>query len=354
MAQTMTSQQTVLDDLSARLPKGYRARAFDDADREPIVAAGNSETSPMEHESAEEWRRWERMIDDPARLRVSVVGPDGKVAGTGSLGVGMMARADGAQFLGLTVFKEHRKRGVGNAVLDSLEAEVRRRGVPRLLAGVSAAKPFAVEFAKKRRYTEIGRRILSYRELASYDPAQWRDSLDRVVKQGIVLRSFTEILAALDEPGQTRFWRDLWEAEGPMWDDIPFASPIPHWSFEQFVKMSVTNPQIIRDLSLVAYDGGTIVGFTMTGDRQGKDGNTYMTGVARTHRGKGIAMALKVDVLGRAKRRGLRAMTTVNDEPNKAMRGVNIKLGYQAVPDHIELEKNIAPPGDHNSPRRLE
>ena len=32
---------------------------------------------------------------------------------------------------------------------------------------------------------------------------------------------------------------------------------------------------------------------------------------------------------------------TVNDEPNKAMRGVNIKLGYQPVPDHIELEKRL-------------
>jgi len=33
---------------------------------------------------------------------------------------------------------------------------------------------------------------------------------------------------------------------------------------------------------------------------------------------------------------------------------VNIKLGYQPVPDHIELEKNIAPPGALNSQRRLE
>jgi mycothiol synthase len=337
---TLTAQ-TVLDELNARLPKGYGARAFDDADREPIVAAGNAEAHPMEAESAEEWRHWERMIEDPQRLRTTVVGPDGTVAGTGSLAVGMMARADGAQFLGMSVFKEHRGRGIGNAVRQSLEAEAKRRSVPRLLAGVSASKPFALEFAKKRGYTEIGRRIMSFRELASYEPGAWRESLDRVADQGIVFRSFAEILAARDEPGRARFWRDLWVAEGPMWDDIPFASPIPHWTYEQFVKMSVENPQIIRDLSLVAYDGDTIVGYTMTGDRQGRDGNTYMTGVARTHRGRGIAMALKVDVLARAKAHGLRAMTTVNDEPNKAMRGVNIKLGYQPVPDHIELEKRL-------------
>jgi mycothiol synthase len=338
---TLTGEATLLDDLNTRLPQGYRARAFDDADREPIVAAGNSESHPMEAESAEEWRHWERMIDDPQRVRITVVGPDGTVAGTGSLAVGMMARADGAQFLGMSVFKAHRRRGIGSATLESLEVEAKRRRVPRVLAGVSASKPFAFEFAKKRGYGEIGRRIMSFRELASYEPGAWHESLARVASQGIAFRSFTEILAERDEPGRARFWRDLWEAEGPMWDDIPFASPIPHWSYEQFVKMSVENPQIMRDLSIVAYDGGTIVGYTMTGDRQGKDGNTYMTGVARTHRGRGIAMALKVDVLARAKAHGLRAMTTVNDEPNKAMRGVNIKLGYQPVPDHIELEKRF-------------
>ena len=338
---TVTGERTLQDDLNARLPKGYRARPLEDADREPIVAAGNSESHPMEAESAEEWRHWERMIDDPQRVRITVVGADGKIAGTGSLAVGMMARADGAQFLGMSVFKQHRRRGIGNATLEALEAEAKRRGVPRLLAGVSASKPFAFEFAKKRGYIEIGRRIMSYRELASYEPAAWRESLDRVASQGIAFRSFTDILAALEEPGRARFWRDLWEAEGPMWDDIPFASPIPHWTYEQFVKMSVDNPQIMRDLSIVAYDGDAIVGYTMTGDRQGRDGNTYMTGVARTHRGRGIAMALKVDVLARAKAHGLRAMTTVNDEPNKAMRGVNIKLGYQPVPDHIELEKRF-------------
>ena len=60
MSQTMTAEQTALADLNARLPTGYRARSFDEADREPIVAAGNAESHPMEAESADEWRRWER------------------------------------------------------------------------------------------------------------------------------------------------------------------------------------------------------------------------------------------------------------------------------------------------------
>ena len=328
----------LLADVNARLPKGYRAREFADSDREPIVAEGNAESHPMERQSAADWRFWEERNADPARRRFTIVTSEDAIAGTGSLAVGMMRRPDGSQFIFANVFSEHRNRGVGSALLTALEAEAKRRAVPRVLSGASGARPFAIGFARKRGYREIGRRIMSYRELATYDPAAWRESLDRVASAGVVLRTFTEITKGKDAAARDRFWHDLWEAEGPMWDDIPFSSPSPHWPYEKFREMVVESPRTLHDVSLVAFHGEQIVGYTVTGVSD-EDGHTYMTGVARDHRGKGIAMALKVDVLARAKAAGLRAMKTVNDEPNKAMRGVNLKLGYQPVPDNVELEK---------------
>jgi GNAT superfamily N-acetyltransferase len=341
VAGTVATEQTLIDEANARLPKGYRVRAFEDSDREPLVAAGNAEGHPMERETAEEWRRWDNMFVDPTKLRVTLVAPDGSVAGSVNIQAGFAPRPDGSQAIGVGVNAAHRKKGVGSVLLTAIEAEARRRGVPRLLAGASASKPFALQFAAKRGYTEIGRRIMSYRELDTYHPEEWRDAMDRVAKAGITIRPISEVLAERDAAGKERFWRELWEAEGPMWDDIPFSTPTPHWPFERFYEMSVKSGQMLQDVSLVAYAGDEIAGFTTTGDRQGKDGWTWMTGVARAHRGKGLAMAIKVDVLARAKAKGLRAMCTVNDEPNKAMRGVNIKLGYQPVPDHVELEKRL-------------
>ena len=99
--------------------------------------------------------------------------------------------------------------------------------------------------------------------------------------------------------------------------------------------------QIIEDASVVAYDGRIIAGLTMTAKRQPLDGSTWITGVGREYRGRGIETAIKVEALSRAKARGLRALVTTNDEPNKAMRGVNTKLGYQAVPAHVEMEKRL-------------
>jgi GNAT superfamily N-acetyltransferase len=341
MAQTVTGERAVLDDVNARLPRGYRMRAFVDVDREPLVEAANAEQHPMERQSADEWRRWSKMFTDATELRLVLLAPDGSVAGMGNIQAGFFPRPDGSQQIGIGVSREHRNKGIGSAMLDAFEAEASRRELRRILSGASASKPFALTWATKRGYREIGRRIMSYRELDSYEPAKWKDSLDKVAGAGIRIRTFEEVLAERDDAGKERLWHEIWEAEGPMWDDIPFSSPTPHWPFERFEKMVTKNPQLLRELSLLAYDGERIVGLTTTGDREGKDGWTYMTGVARDARGQGIAMALKVDVLARAKAKGRRAMCTVNDEPNKAMRSVNIKLGYQPVPDHVELEKKL-------------
>jgi len=341
VAQTISGERAVLNNVNPRLPRGYVMRAFEDADREPLVEAANTEQHPMERQSADEWRRWSKMFTDTTELRLVLLAPDGSVAGSGNIQAGFFPRPDGSQHIGIGVAREHRNKGIGSAMLDAFEAEAGRRKIPRILAGVSASKPFALTWATKHGYREIGRRIMSYRELDSFEPAQWTDALDRVARQSIRIRTVEEVLGERDDAGKERLWHEIWEAEGPMWEDIPFSSPTPHWPFGRFEKMVTKNPQLLRDLSLLAYDGDRIVGLTTTGDREGKDGWTYMTGVARDARGKGIAMALKVDVLARAKAKGRRAMCTVNDEPNKAMRSVNIKLGYQPVPDHVELDKAL-------------
>src|SRR5438552_15263015 len=154
-------------------------RAFEDADREPLVEAGNAESHPMERNSAEEWRRWESMFTDKTQLRLVLVAPDGSVAGMGSIQAGFFPRP-GAQQIGIAVRRDHRNKGIGSAMLEAFEAEAKRRNVPRIMSGASASKPFALQFATKRAYTEIGRRIMSYRELDSYEPAQGQDARDRV------------------------------------------------------------------------------------------------------------------------------------------------------------------------------
>ena len=112
--------------------------------------------------------------------------------------------------------------------------------------------------------------------------------------------------------------------------------------------MTFESGQLIADASVVAYDGENIAGFTTTAKRQSQDGHTWMTGVGRDYRGRGLATVIKVEALSRAKAKGLRALLTTNDEPNKAIRDVNAKLGYQLLPAHVQLEKPLPHGGGSN------
>jgi mycothiol synthase len=330
------------DRLTASLPKGYRARPFEERDREPMVAERNTWFGPMERGSAEEWRIWESMSPDESLLRITVEDPDGNIAGMANIsGGGAVPHPDGAQSGGVSVARKDRGKGIGSALLAVIIEEAVRRKAPRFLGGASAAHPDAVEWAAKRGFREIGRRIESYVELERFDPTPFNARIEEVKRSGITLRTIDEILDGGDGDHRERFIRALYDAEGPMWEDIPWATPTPHWPYDRFRHMGFESGQMIADASIVAYDGEKIAGFTTTGKRDAKDGYTWMTGVGRDYRGRGLATVIKVEALSRAKAKGLRALLTTNDEPNKAMRDINAKLGYQMLPAHLQLEKPL-------------
>ena len=330
------------DRLTASLPKGYRARPFEDRDREAWIDERNTWYGPMEQGSAEEWRIWETMTPDDSRLRLVVEDASGRLAAMADVSDGGAFRhPDGAQSGGVSVARADRGKGIASALLAVVVDEAIRRKAPRFLAGVSDAHRDAMEWATKRGFREIGRRIEAYVELGTFDPSSFGARVDAVRRSGITFRTIEEILDGRDAESKEQFIRELHDAERPMWEDIPWATPTPHWPLERFRQLGFESGQMIPDASIVAYDGETIAGLTTTGKRESLDGYTWMTGVGRDYRGRGLATAIKVEALSRAKAKGLRAMLTTNDEPNKAMREINSKLGYQTLPAHIQLEKPL-------------
>lgn len=321
---------------------GYRARPFDDHDREPWLAERNTWYGPMEQGSAEEWRIWEAMTPDESRLRIIVEDESGGVAAMAEVSAGgAFPHPDGAQSGGVSVARAHRGKGIASALLAVVVDEAVRRKAPRFLAAASEAHTESLEWASRRGFREIGRRLESFIELARFDPTAFGARVDDVRRTGITLRTIAEILDGRDGEWRETFIRALYDAEAPMWEDIPYPIPTPHWPFDRFRQMFFESGQIIQDASVVAYDGETIAGLTMTGRRQSLDGSTWITGVGRDYRGRGVATAIKVEALSRAKAKGLRALLTTNDEPNRAMREINAKLGYRALPARVQLEKPL-------------
>jgi GNAT superfamily N-acetyltransferase len=70
-----------------------------------------------------------------------------------------------------------------------------------------------------------------------------------------------------------------------------------------------------------------------------------MTAVRRAWRGRGLARILKEATIGWAIANGLTALETGNDVDNAPMRAVNLRLGYQPLPDEVFMRGPLVSAG---------
>lgn len=339
----MTVDALDLDAVTAGLPAGYRARPFREEDREPLTEARNAELPEVERGTATEWRHWEATMPDETLERLVVEAADGALVAFLNVSNGGPFRApDGSARGGVQVAATHRRKGIGSALLPVLETRARALGAPKIHSSVSARVEEALSWAEKRGYREIGRRIQAAIDLDAFEPARWEERTRRTRDGGIRFVTLNERRRALDETGFEDLLHVMYDVEAEAWEDVPIATPMPHWPYETFRRLTLEMPGTALDLSVLAYDGDRIVGLTSSYRNEGgKKGGTAFTGTLRAYRGRGIAFTLKVEALTRAKASGLRWMLTTNDEPNKPMRGINYTLGYVPLPANIQLEKSL-------------
>jgi RimJ/RimL family protein N-acetyltransferase len=61
----------------------------------------------------------------------------------------------------------------------------------------------------------------------------------------------------------------------------------------------------------------------------------------RSHRGRGVARAVKMETLAQAIELGVGSVRTDNDQRNAAMLHINEQLGYTPLPAYAEYEKEL-------------
>jgi GNAT superfamily N-acetyltransferase len=210
----------------------------------------------------------------------------------------------------LHVHPDHRRRGVGAALLTAAADHLRAIGVRRASA---IASPDALGFA--RRYGFAPAREVRYSALdltaRMPDPASTPPGL-RLASVGELSEAAlyaADRAATADEPG-----------------DVPSA-PVPYavWRYDIW-----DNPDLDREVSTAVLDGEAVVSFALMhrdGDRLWSD----MTATVPTHRGRRLARLAKTVALRRAAAAGVRVAYTANDEANLPMLAVNTRLGYRPV-----------------------
>ena len=222
-------------------------------------------------------------------------------------GVANRSQVEGG-FVAARVVPEHRRRGVGSALLRVLLDHLVDRGFGSARAHVEGDGAHA--FAVRHGFQEVDRQVEQVRTLIPDEPPapQYEGVEFWTVAQRpeLLQRSF-----ALAQQG----YADMALKTGPA------VVPINEWLIEEATLPGGT---------FVALEHGIIVGYAgllawTDDDARAENG---LTVVDRRWRGRGLATALKRRQLAWAAAHGIREIVTWTQEGNEAMQRVNLRLGY--------------------------
>lgn len=288
-------------------------RAFAPADA-PAVAAVLRSAAPYQVVTAE-LVGWQARSSPPAeRYALLVAESAGELIGVARTGLLHESAEPGLGFANLTVHPEWRGRGAGSALLAAAEQRLMELGVVTVYAKV-ADDPTATAFAERRGYRR-GRLARLLR-------------LDLATAELPVLAppAGVRLATAADLPDP----RALYEADLDVSRDEPGEVAMDDISYDDWRRAYWDRPDLDRSLTAVALVDDRVVAFSLA-LTDGRDRyQSGMTGTRRSHRGLGLARAVKLAALRRARDAGYRQATTTNDDGNAAMLAVNRRLGYRAV-----------------------
>ena len=222
-------------------------------------------------------------------------------------GVANRSQVEGG-FVAARVVPEHRRRGVGSALLRVLLDHLIDRGFGSVRAHADGDGAHA--FAVRHGFQEVDRQVEQVRALTSDEPAapefEGVDFWTVAQRPELLQRSF-----ALAQQG---------------FADMVLSAGSATVSIHEWLREEATLP----GGTFVALEHGIIVGYAglnawTDDDTRAENG---LTVVDRRWRGKGLATALKRRQLAWAAAHGIQEIVTWTQEGNEAMQRVNMGLGY--------------------------
>lgn len=301
-----------------------RPATSDDADLEAIAALV-ARVTPDSPTSVEEMRWAEATYPGGRRF---VAERDGAVVGTGSVGrIYVYPPEYPKLWFDIAVDEADRRQGIGSALLAAVSQHAREAGKEGLETLASEGRPEGIAFLEHRGFTAVERSKSVRLELTGLEPP----TVD--APHGISITTLAE---------RPELVTGVHEVAVAAFPDIPSADePMAAGDLEEFRKRDVDRPGIPHAGFFVALDSATheVVGYAALLYLPGRTDVAWhdMTAVKPSHRGRGIAVALKRATVRWAIEQGMTALETGNDEENAPMRAVNARLGYAPLPDLLAL-----------------
>lgn len=257
------------------------------------------------------------LAEDTSGFQRQVAELGGQVVGAAQLRPFAFLPPDWRQ-LRLSVAPGARGRGLGASLLAWAQAAAQQEGALGLAANVLDDDPQSRLWAERRGFSLHAHRFASELDLSTPDPG-WARS-QPPLPTGVTLRDMTRATPA--------DWERLEALYGDLLTQTPDLMGQPRWTPAQLRAHVRDNPRARPDWTLLAVgaDGDWL------GVCQGVLISTGIynefTAVVPWARGQGLARALKLELIGRARRAGVTRMRTNNHAANAAMLSVNARLGF--------------------------
>lgn len=318
-----------------------RVRLFRVSDEDyRALAAVQARVYPEYPFSAGEIRHEDEAWDD-ARFfkRRWMLEADGRVAGWAQVNHMRHSFVPTTYRLDLGVRPDARGRGHGSALYEEALAVLRGSGARRIRSGTKESMTDGVAFLEKHGFAESKRDWESRLFVRVFDLERFTGARERVEGQGVRISTLkAEMERDADAPRKAFELTDLVHRDVPSTDE-----PTP-LEFDEWRKRKLDGPSALPEAYYVAIDpSGVYVGMSEL-ERSPED-RTFLwqglTGVRRDARGRGIAMALKLETVRFARERGVEHIKTWNDQRNRPMLSINEALGFVKQPAWIQFHKDL-------------
>jgi GNAT superfamily N-acetyltransferase len=283
----------------------------------PAVVELLREVRPGALWSVEAFRHWLQKTPERARHTAWVAEEDGRVVGWGSaLRWAHVEDAEGGG-VHVSVPREHRRQGIGGALLDLGIEHCARLGLLKVSA-------YSVDEDGHGFLERRGFRHTHSERYARLDPRQADLSELGAVRARAEAEGFRVVPFSECRP------EDVHAVDAEASADIPEEEPITYMPFEEWLPQHWEHPQVTREGSFaVVHDGRPVAIAMLRIDREGGRAGNDITGTLRAYRGRGLARLAKLAQLEWLAAEGFTSVVTMNDETNAPMLAVNTRLGYR-------------------------
>jgi GNAT superfamily N-acetyltransferase len=290
-----------------------------------------------------EWRHEDEGLDKSKYIRKRYVVEEtatGSIVGWGEYRHRVFYFHPRRFWIWIEVHPDHQRKGIGSRLYDQFLGELAQLDPLQIQTNVSEQMPESIAFLTRRGFREAHREWESRVDPQKFDPQPFRHYVERMGSYGIQVAT----LAQLKE-SDPDWLPKLYDLHTTVERDAPSSDSYTPPSQEYFLRSEIEAPASLPDAFFVAVEGDRYIGESYAMRDLTDPASLYqgLTGVRREHRGKGIALALKVLVLEYAKSRECSVLKTWNSTLNQPMLAINGKLGFVGHSAWIELEKRGFP-----------